>query len=287
MIDSSILKLFLIGSNNEGLRSAVEIGLSSTIELINLPATNGFRLRDGLKIPKKYPLGIIPYSYNQIEFKLIKAPSDSAVKNTALGETEVTQELFEAVMVFNPSEFKGMSDSLQRPVENVSWFDCIVFCNRLSQGLGLAPYYSLTGIEHAEYAPQSIKSATITELKGNGFRLPTSAEWESFAKACTTNTWSGTNEEKKLGDYAWFHENSEKQTHPIAQKKPNEWGLYDMIGNVEEWCWDANTSTSGGRVLRGGSWVEYASNLRSADSSNGLQGYCYSFLGFRICRSIG
>ncbi len=215
--------------------------------------------------------------------------------------TECTQELFEAVMGFNPSGFKGKADSPKRPVERVSWFDCIAFCNKLSQELGLAPYYSLTRIKYDRQIPQGIAVAFVNVLGGNGFRLPTADEWLLFARAGIANRWSGTNIEAELEDYAWYEENSNNETHPVATKKPNKWGMYDMSGNVWEWCWDTYTSTlkervmreedgrafrGDERVMRGGSWVEESSYLWSEDRYDYSPFMYGNDLGFRFCRSI-
>ncbi|MDY4585202.1 MAG: SUMF1/EgtB/PvdO family nonheme iron enzyme [Candidatus Onthomorpha sp.] len=153
-----------------------------------------------------------------------------------IGETEVTQELWEAVMGSNPSEFTGND---QRPVENVSWNDCQEFIKKLNQ------------------------------LTGKEFRLPTEAEWEYAARGGKYSRgykYSGSNDADKV---AWYYGNSGDETHPVKTKKANELGLYDMSGNVWEWCndWDDDhyyrnspqtnpTGPSRGeyRVLRGGSW---------------------------------
>ncbi len=227
------------------------------------------------------------YSVKGISFEMIQPPRlDNkliSLPNVEMCSTECTQELFEAVMGFNPSGFKGKADSPKRPIEQVSWFDCIAFCNKLSQELGLTPYYSLTSIE---YTPdKSIKRAAVEVLGGNGFRLPTEAEWELFAKAGTNNKWSGTNIEAELKYYAWDNTNSKDETHPIATKKPNEWGMYDMSGNVWEWCWDTYTSTSAFRVYRGGSWFNNASRLRSAIRDHHLPSNRFAYIGFRVSRS--
>ena len=235
------------------------------------------------------PGGKSRYSVKGISFEMVQAPRlDNRLYplNVEMCSTECTQELFKAVMGFNPSSFQGKVDSPKRPVEMVSWFDCIAFCNKLSLELGLAPYYSLVDIKYDEGAPKSIKIALVEVLGGDGFRLPTETEWEVFVKAGTNNEWSGTNIEAELGDYAWYKENSNRETHPVATKKPNEWGMYDMSGNVLERCWDTYTSTSALRVSRGGGWGNDASDLRSAFRNYGSPGYRGDTLGFRVSRSL-
>jgi len=186
-------------------------------------------------------------------------------KSFYLGKTEVTQAQWEKVMGSNPSKFKG-SD---RPVEQVSWDDVQEFIKRLNQKEG-----------------------------GNKYRLPTEAEWEYAARAGNPGTYSFGNDESKLGEYAWYSENSGSETHPVGGKKPNAWGLHDMHGNVWEWTCSAYTETYDGnetlcnnhadspRSLRGGSWYFNASFARSADRVNwppDARNSNYS-LGFRLAR---
>ena len=185
-----------------------------------------------------------------------------------IGETEVTQELWQAVMGENPSHFK---DSPKNPVENINWYECIVFCHALTKKVngGSADecvYRALGNI----YDKESAKAEVVPEVREDkkGFRLPKDVEWEWAAKGSTEDKWAGTNDESKLGEYAWYRANSGWKTHEVKTKKPNGYGLYDMSGNVWEWCWDwyRNTTPAGGqdptgpaasggvRVFRGGSW---------------------------------
>ena len=190
-------------------------------------------------------------------------------KPFGLGVYEVTQEQYQQVMGTNPSKFKAP----QNPVEQVSWNDAVEFCRKLS-------------------ALPAEKSA------GHVYRLPTEAEWEYACRAGTTTKYSFGDSESELGDYAWYDKNSGGTTHPVGGKKPNGWGLYDMHGNVFEWCqdWygdypsgsvmDPTGAASGSfRVDRGGSWRHYSgicrSAFRSGDSPD-LRDFC---LGFRVLRS--
>jgi len=187
-----------------------------------------------------------------------------------LGVTEVTQEQYERVMGTNPSSFKGA----QLPVENVSWEDAVEFCRKLS-------------------------SLPAERTAGRVYRLPTEAEWEYACRAVSKTKWSFGDSESSLGDYAWYDGNSGSKTQPVGQKKPNTWGLYDMHGNVREWCSDwfgdyptATVSDPTGapagsdRVLRGGSWRSGAGNCRSAGRSRGAPVNRYYFLGFRLAFSL-
>jgi len=195
-----------------------------------------------------------------------------------LGETEITQKLYEKVMKRNPSAFKHP----QNPVEYVSWVDAIKFCNELSRLQGLDEYYTENS--------NSKDFGWDYNSSKNGYRLPTEKEWEYAAKAGTENRWAGTDEWTELKDYAWFKDNSNGTTHPVATKKPNEWGFYDMSGNVREWCWDKynpdNGNASASRVIRGGGCYSNASFLCSAYRDYYSPSVRHITLGFRVCRSI-
>jgi len=161
-----------------------------------------------------------------------------------LGKYEVTQEQWQAVMGSNPSQFKGAKN----PVERVSWDDCQKFIAALKE-----------------------------KMPGQTFRLPTEAEWEHACRARSKTEYCYGDSPDKLRDYAWFKDNSEGTTHPVGQKKPNAWGLYDMHGNVWEWCQDwqgeysaksatdpIGPATGARRVLRGGLWKTDALHCQSA-----------------------
>jgi len=143
-------------------------------------------------------------------------------KAFSLGIHEVTQGQYQAVMGETPSSFKG-SDDL--PVENVSWFDAIKFCNKLSEREQRVAYYRIDGAE-------------VAVAGGNGYRLPTEAEWEYACRAGSATVYPFGNDAGNLGEHAWYDRDSDSKTHPVGQKRPNAWGLYDMLGNVCEWCAD-------------------------------------------------
>jgi len=166
--------------------------------------------------------------------------------------TETTQAQWEAVMGENPSRFKGAD----RPVERVSWEDCQEFLKKLNEKLALRSSESEGGAKD--------------QLKGKAAKLPTEAEWEYACRAGEKGKWCFGDDEEKLGNYAWYNKNSDGKTHPVGQKKANAWGLYDMHGNVFEWCEDwygeypseAVTDPTGPakgkyRCLRGGGWDSY------------------------------
>lgn len=215
---------------------------------------------------------------------------------------EVTQKEYEELMGDNPSNFEG--DNL--PVENVSWYEAIEFCNLLSEKEGLTPVYTIDGDE------------VSWDRKANGYRLPTEAEWEYAARAGTTtpfNTETSISDEEAnyYGHYPYgieenYFSQSKLETEPgeyrettveVGSFAPNKWGLYDMHGNVREWVYDyygaydtENTdnptgpSTGALKVNRGGGWNDYAKHLRSAYRSSLPPEQSDSNLGFRIARNV-
>lgn len=187
-----------------------------------------------------------------------------------LGKFPVTQALYFAVTHEEPSTFKGDS----HPVETITWKEAISFCNALSVQTRLKPCYTI----------QDENEKITFDITANGFRLPTEAEWEYACKAGTTGIRYG-----ELNTVAWFKDNSEKTTHIVGQKEPNAWGLYDMLGNVWEWCSDIYDETVYGsyRIFRGGGWYD---EERSVMATTRRRSHPLKFkiddLGFRIARNL-
>jgi formylglycine-generating enzyme required for sulfatase activity len=211
-----------------------------------------------------------------------KPVHEVTVKGFYMGKYEVTQREWFEVMGTNPSYFKGEN----LPVEQVSWQEAIEYCNRRSMKEGLTPCYRGSG------------NSITCDWKANGYRLPTEAEWEYAAKDGVQNflttEYAGSN---SVGAVAWYDDNSGGSTHPVGTKAGNALGIYDMSGNVWEWCWDwygdyngrAQTDPRGpasgsNRVARGGSWIRAASYARSANRGDGAPSGRYSGLGFRLVR---
>lgn len=242
--------------------TAVDLGDGVRIEMVLVPA-GGFEMGGGYGETDERPRRWVTIS-----------------KPYLVGKYEVTQRQWKAVMGSNPSKFMG-NDNL--PVEQVTWDECNEFIRRLNAKTGMA------------------------------FRLPTEEEWEYACRAGTLGTWAGS-----MDSIGWYYENAGRsplsdsnwdssaarsngnQTHPVGQKQPNGWGLYDMHGNVMEWCadlYDAGYPSRGSRrvpmdpakgsfrTYRGGGWISRAANCRSADRSGYAPTTRYSFLGLRLARS--
>jgi formylglycine-generating enzyme required for sulfatase activity len=190
-------------------------------------------------------------------------------KPFCLGKYLVTQEQWQTVMGSNPSCFKS---SPKNPVEKVSWEDCQAFLGKLNAKVG----------------PGAGK-----------FQLPSDAQWEYACRAGSKTKYCFGDDESKLREYAWYGENAHYQTHPVGEKKPNAWGLYDMHGNVWEWCQDwwkdgyykespvddpTGAATGTLRVARGGCWINPAWSCRSADRDSDEPGIRIIYLGFRVAR---
>jgi formylglycine-generating enzyme required for sulfatase activity len=187
-----------------------------------------------------------------------------------LAKYPVTQALYFEITGERPGTFTGE----RNPVENVSWKDAILFCNQLSVKTGLELCYFIDP-----------SGAIIFNSGACGYRLSTEAEWGYACKAGTTGIRYG-----ELDAIAWYKNNSALTTHPVGMKLPNAWGLYDMLGNVWEWCTDIYDETVYGsyRVIRGGGWCD---EERGCMATNRRRSHPSSFkiddLGFRVAQSIG
>jgi formylglycine-generating enzyme required for sulfatase activity len=227
-----------------------------------------------------------------------------AVSGFYMAKYQVTQAEYEAVMGTNPSYFKGAN----LPVENVSWYDAVEYCNRLSQREGLSPAYT---INKSRSDPNNrndyddVRWLVTVNPNANGYRLPTEAEWEYACRAGTItpfNTGNNITTGNANYDGNYPYNNNAKgiyreRTTPVGSFAPNPWGLYDMHGNVWEWCWDwygeypvsSQTDPRGAvsgaaRVMRGGGWGYTARYIRSAFRDNSTPSDRYGSIGFRLVR---
>ena len=204
-----------------------------------------------------------------------------------IGQTEVTQAQWERIMGNNPSKFEGDNN----PVEQVSWEDAQVFLKKLNARTPPpAPPQQGGG--------RGTPSPKLGEGWGGVYRLPTEAEWEYACRAGTQTAYSFGNDANKLGEYAWYSANSDSETHPVGQKQANPWNLYDMHGNVYEWCQDwkgaysatpqtnpQGPKTGDARLLRGGAWsFDSRADLRCANRYAVIASARYIDYGLRVAR---
>jgi len=199
---------------------------------------------------------------------------------------EVIQEQFKKYQLPDPSHFKNPKN----PLEQINWTDAALYCNDRSRAEDLEPCYD--------------EETWECNFQANGYRLPTEAEWEYACRAGTATKFSFDNDVRKLKTFAWFAENSSGKTHPVGQKKPNPWGLYNMHGNVSEWCNDfysenyykhspekdpKGPAKGEEKVLRGGAWSSSAGSCRSSyrTSDPSIDDTCLASdaIGFRCVRN--
>jgi formylglycine-generating enzyme required for sulfatase activity len=274
---------FWVSSVKDGLESGKSAVVTVRTAAVPVnPATDNFVRINGGTFTMGSPASEVERNEMEIQHQV-------TVSSFYMGKYEVTQREWAAVMGSNPSNFKG--DNL--PVEMVSWFDAIDYCNRRSQREGLTPAYTRNG-------------ENVTWNRGaNGYRLPTEAEWEYACRAGTSGPFSTgnnitTNQANYNGNFP-YNGNAKGQnrgkTWDAGSGAANAWGLYDMHGNVREWCWDrygtypsgaqtdpAGAASGSSRVLRGGSWNYYARYLRSAARGSDTPSIRLSYHGFRLVR---
>ena len=221
------------------------------------------------------------------ETQIDATPHEVAISSFYMDKNLVTQEQYEKVMGENPSRWKGVGN----PVEQMRWSDGVRYCNARSKLEGLEPCYDLQTWE--------------CNFQANGYRLPAEAEWEYACRAGTTTAYFFGNDPSKLNDYAWFEKNSGGKPQPVGQKPTNAWGLYDMHGNVWQWCNDfyqvdyyqqspkedpRGPMAGDTKVVRGGAWKFSAETCRCGYRYNENPGYAdvcfgYDIYGFRCVRN--
>jgi formylglycine-generating enzyme required for sulfatase activity len=232
---------------------------------------------------------------NKIGMKMILIPPAGAAlpKPYYLGKYEVTQAEWEKVMNYNPSGFGpkdakvAAEDTSKFPVESVSWFDSVEFCNKLSEREGLKPYYDLNVTKRGGKDGKQIDAAEVKILGGSGYRIPTDAEWTCGCAAGAKTKYHFGDKDDELPEYAWFKDNSEGRPHAVGEKKPNAFGLYDMHGNVREWNEEMLTKAATGapeRVNRGGHWINAAGSCAVSHLSRNGPAYRSDNYGLRVAR---
>lgn len=244
-------------------------------------------LSEELYTLNNHPAGVVKEGYGTpgrvkkiagIEVVLI---SGAGIDDFWISIYEVTQELYESVTGKNPSYFKGKT----LPVEQISWFDAVEFCNKLSIKNGLKPYYNIDNRQDDSDSRNYGIKWTVTENKdADGFRLPNSEEWELAARAGSRSRYYWG--DQMNGDYCWYMDNSDKKTHPVGTRKPNAYFIFDITGNVREWCFDShNTSYGLYRMVRDGHYSLDEEDMRLDKTDYRAPQFDFGFIGIRLVKN--
>lgn len=272
--------------------------------------------KDGVAVTE-----VIELNYNLVDMVQVTSGTTEGVtvdKTFTLGKFPITQDQFEMVMGYNPSYFVGYSIG-SNPVESVTWFDAVMYCNKLSERGGLTPYYTITNVVKNDVGNITYAEVAVNANGSKGYRLPTSTEWEYAARGGVSDIdglYSGSN---YINDVAWYggdidtidierswtdqfitttksgHGGNSTYTNvsnpldgagtfAVGRKYPNELGIYDMSGNV--WEWTETTEGNFLKVMQGGSWFNNDSNCTVSSRSNRHPSQNYSYFGFRIAKSV-
>ena len=309
VVKNAIENIFILETENEEekeittqdlLESAKNIDsltniLADKIEILK-KSYDKFKIKSASQKNKKYrktkfkDMIII----NGGKYKPSFSDEEKEVYNLEVCKYLVTQDMWIEIMGNNPSYFKGG----KRPVESVSWWDALEYCNKLSEKYKLKPVYDLSRKEKNilkinQLDEDSKYPSTADFRKTEGFRLPTELEWEWFSKGGEVAIQDGTfnfkySGSKNIDEVAWYRDNSGNQTHNVGMKKTNQLGLYDCSGNVWEWCYDGVVYDESklNRRIRGGAW-NYSSDFCDILCRNYVQAtFNINYIGFRIVRTI-
>ncbi|MFP4363252.1 MAG: formylglycine-generating enzyme family protein [Spirochaetia bacterium] len=225
-----------------------------------------------------------------------ETPHEVELTSFYISPLEVTQELYQDIMGENPSEFQAGEEASQRPVENISWYDAVAFCNGLSEREGFVPaYYSDPEFQNIYTGGEEV----YWNRAANGYRLPTEAEWEYAARGGALSEGYLYSGSETLDEIAWYQENSGDTTHAVGTRQANELGLYDMTGNVWEKCWDwaglydtedtldpVGAQQGRYRVFRGGSFESEDRRLRVANRGANFPDTVSEGIGLRVAANI-
>ena len=296
--DITVWNGITIGTGNNSLVNAARYYYSETQPT---EGNTNWRYLDG--VPKIYYIGMAQIPAGTLKW----GNATITLSAFKMGKYQVTQEQYQAVMGLNPSGFNSnpMAGEIQdkRPVEQISWYDIIVFCNRLSVMEGLTPAYRINNSINPDTwgsvptANNATWNAVEIISESTGYRLPTEAQWEYACRAGTTTNWYFGSTESDLTKYAWYEANSSNRTHQVGLKTASDWGLCDMYGNVWEWVWDwqgnyptsnqtdyKGPSSGNYRVLRGGNYADPTSRINSAYRLWIGSSHRDSNVGFRVVR---
>lgn len=294
-----------------------EIDLGDNVRMHFVPISNGcFKMGQA---DENMPIKVFDDTGN-FQFSGYEIWDDSPERNVAirsdfyLGKHEVTQEQYQKIMGKNSSAFKSEDgfffayDASLQPVDNVRWYDAISFCNNLSANQGLEPCYT----NSAGSSIIEVGDNVFCNWEANGYRLPTEAEWEYCCKAGTNTrfSWGNAEDESTAKQNAWYQKNADQESwsvphaerhgpQPVGQLEPNPWGICDMHGNVDEWCWDwhdKENNTRGGRdplgpetgsdrIICGGNWIDGTYRQKSNTIYVNKPFLTSNGFGFRVLRA--